>query len=140
MIGKAGWCGAMQVVDLSALSEGLALFKTGMEGLRSAFQFAKEIKGSLPDDKADEVGKALERSEQQFAHAEAQIAKGLGYELCHCHVPPTPMLTVGWKTRPPTGPVHRCPKCGITDNAGMGWSPTEVIAARADATLSPKQP
>ena len=124
------------VIDMASLAEGLAIFKNGMDGVRTAFDFAKEIMGALPADRAVEIGHALERSEEQFAIAEAQIAKGLGFELCHCGFPPTPMLTVGWKTLQKPGPVHRCPKCGITDNGGVGWNPTEIISARADASLS----
>ncbi len=121
-------------MDAVSLAQGLAIFKSGMDGLRSAIQFAKELRGSLPSEKSDEVTQALDRSEEQFAIAEAQIAKGLGFELCHCAFPPTPMLTVGWISRGTIErAVHRCPKCGITDNAGWGYTPTEAIAARADA-------
>src|ERR1700737_18245 len=43
-----------------------------------------------------------------------EIAKALGYELCKCEFPPTPMLTVGeLNGRPKTGPVYECPKCGF---------------------------
>jgi hypothetical protein len=126
------------MMDLPELAAGLAVFKSGMEGIRSAFQVFRDIKGTLPADKAAEVGKALERSEEQFAIAEAQIAKGLGYAMCHCAFPPTPMLTVGWITKNSAGSVvHRCPKCGVTDNRGIGWAPTKAISALADATLAP---
>ena len=124
------------MVDMASLAEGLAIFKSGMDGIRAAFLMANEIKQSLPAGRAAEVGEALKRSEEQFAIAEAQIAKGLGFELCHCAYPPTPMLTVGRKHRLSTGPVHRCPKCGNTDNDGTGWTPTVEISARADAALT----
>jgi hypothetical protein len=125
------------VIDLASLADGLVIFKSGMDGIRSAFQLARDVMGGLPADKATHLSEALQRTEEQFAIAEAQIAKGLGYELCHCAFPPTPMLTVGWKERDQSGPVHRCPKCGITDNAGVGWNPTDIISARAEAWLSP---
>lgn len=48
------------MVDAASLAQGLAVFKSGMDGLRSAFQFAKDIRTSLPSDRSDEVGQALE--------------------------------------------------------------------------------
>jgi hypothetical protein len=54
-------------------------------------------------------------AESSAAIVEAQVLKALGYELCKCEVPPTPMLTVGHRI--PRGqsrsePVYECPKCG----------------------------
>ena len=37
---------------------------------------------------------ALTTASSNTAIAEAQIAQALGYQLCHCQFPPTPMLTV----------------------------------------------
>jgi hypothetical protein len=120
------------MVDLTSLTEGIALFKSGMEGIRSALGMWRDIRGALPDGaKRDEVTRALEQSERQLQFAEAQIAKGLGFTLCHCDNPPTPMLTVGWIERGMNrAAVHRCPKCGITDNGGSAWTTTEEIKAR----------
>jgi hypothetical protein len=121
------------MADLPSLSEGIALFKSGMEGIRTALGIWRDIRGAIPDaSQREEVTRALEESEQQLRIAEAQIAKGLGYTLCECEFPPTPMLTVGWIERPAESAraVHRCPKCGITDNAGWGWTSTESIKQR----------
>ena len=127
-------------MDIQSLSDGLALFRSGMDGVRSALGTWRDIRGLLPDDKAGEIDRALETSEEQLRIAEAQIAKGLGYTLCHCLFPPTPMLTVGWKSARgpanPGGPVHRCSKCGITDNNGTTWAPTAILADRAADRLS----
>ena len=64
------------------------------------------MRGAMPaGSQRDEVTRALEQSEQQFRIAEAQIANGLGYALCECQFPPTPMLKVGWlngRGSPPT--------------------------------------
>ena len=59
------------MLDVTALAEGMAIFKAGMEGLKVAFGLAKDIRSSLPADKQAEVSKALELSEQHFAFAEA---------------------------------------------------------------------
>jgi hypothetical protein len=43
---------------------------------------------------------ALDQAEAAAKFAEAQIAKALGYDLCKCQFPPTPMLTVGYFRKP----------------------------------------
>jgi hypothetical protein len=129
------------MAELAAINEGIALFKSGMEGIRSAFGIWKDIRGALPEgSKRDEVTRALEQSERQLQIAEAQIAKGLGYSLCQCEFPPTPMLTVGWinfRGTPANAgrAVHRCPRCGITDNGGWGWAPTAGLREHAATRL-----
>jgi hypothetical protein len=120
--------------DLTSITEGIALFKSGMDGIRSAFGIWKDIRATLPEgSRRDEVTRALEQSERQLQIAEAQIAKGLGYTLCECEFLPTPMLTVGWIERGGNRAVHRCPKCGITDNGGTGWTTTEEISERSQS-------
>jgi hypothetical protein len=131
------------MADLTSLAEGIALFKSGMDGIRSAFSIWKDIRGAIPaGSQRDEVTRALEQSEQQFQIAEAQIAKGLGFTICECAFPPTPMLTVGWingrsVAGNPIRAVHRCPRCGIVDNGGWPWTPTAALKAHADSVLSP---
>ena len=71
------------VVDAGSLATGLALFKSGMDGFRSAIAAFKEIRNLAPTEKQAEFDKAIEQSEKQFKIAEAQIAQGLGYKLCH---------------------------------------------------------
>lgn len=127
-------------MDLQSLSDGLALFRSGMDGVRTALGTWRDIRGLLPDDKAGEIDRALETSEQQLRIAEAQIAKGLGFSLCNCQFPPTAMLTVGWLNSrgrdTPSRPVDRCPKCGITNNGGWAWTPTVALADRAAVRIS----
>jgi hypothetical protein len=119
------------MADPISITAGIALLKSGLESARTAFGLWKDLRGTLPEgSKRDEVTRALEQSEQQLQIAEAQIAKGLGYTLCECDFPPTPMLTVGWIERGGNRAVHRCPRCGITDNGGDGWTTTEEIKAR----------
>jgi hypothetical protein len=120
------------MVDITSLTEGLALFKSGMDGLRAAIGIARDIRGVIPEAQRNEVNRALEQSERQLQIAEAQIAIGLGYTLCECEFPPTPMLTVGWIERGKNRPVHRCPRCGVIDNGGDGWTTTEEIRKRGE--------
>jgi hypothetical protein len=101
------------MVDITSLTEGLALFKSGMDGLRAAIGVARDIRGAIPEGQRNEINRALEQSERQLQIAEAQIAMGLGYTLCECEFPPTPMLTVGWIERGkeqagPPMPAMRC--------------------------------
>jgi hypothetical protein len=115
-------------VDIQGLSDSLALFKSGMEGMRGALTLWRDFKGTLPEGKREEVEKAIELSEKQLQLAEAQIAKALGYQLCTCTFPPTPMLKVGYCATltpiPERGlayqnrDVHECPKCHQTDARG----------------------
>jgi hypothetical protein len=115
--------------DLKFLAEGFAALKSGMDGIRGALSLWKEIKGDGRSPPI-EVTHALEKSERQLQMAETQIAMGLGYTLCECTFPPTPMLTVGWIERGGNRAVHSCPRCGITDNGGVGWTRSEEIKQR----------
>ena len=128
------------MADRTAITEGIALFKSGMEGIRSAFGIWRDMRGAIPEgSQRDEVTRALEQLEQQFKIAEAQIAEGLGYTLCECVFPPTPMLTVGWMNGNSTTvsgrAVHRCPRCGIVDNGAWDWKPTAALKEHADSRL-----
>lgn len=111
-------------MDLAALAEGVAVFKSGMDGLRVALGIVRDVKGELPERAKEQLSLALEQSEQALRIAESQIALGLGFPLCHCEYPGTPMLTVGKQRRPRLSPVnsglefiplHECPRCRITD-------------------------
>ena len=111
------------MVDPIALASGIATAKTAFDALRTAIGLVKDTKDLLPkDEKTATITAALATAESSSRMAEAEIAKALGYELCKCQFPPTPMLTVGYFDRPVGGhkasdPVYECPKCG-SDNAG----------------------
>ncbi len=112
------------------MSDELILAKSAIETLRSLFGLFKDAKGVLPDSpekRAIEV--SIEASEGQLAVAEAQIAQSLGYTLCRCSFPPTPMLKIGYRdvldgTRSHAD-VYECPKCH-QDDAGP-WAFTRKI-------------
>src|SRR5258708_26355240 len=74
---------------------------------------------------------ALATAESSSRIAEAEVAKALGYELCKCQFPPTPMLTVGSIDNPEMklrGPVFECPRCGF-NTAGV-WNYTRIAPLR----------
>jgi hypothetical protein len=106
--------------DPVAIVSGIAAVKTTLDAFRAAIGLLRETKDLLPnDEKTAPINAALAAAESSSRIAEAEIAKALGYELCKCEFPPTPMLTVGYHTRPTPGyrsgsPVFECPKCGIT--------------------------
>jgi hypothetical protein len=69
---------------------------------------------------------AITEAERTAGVAEAQVLRALGYQLCHCTIPPTAMLTVGFQTRgTDTGKtVHECPKCNRNSAAPYGFQRT----------------
>lgn len=116
--------------DAGALGIGMEHVRAGIETLRSVFGLMKDAKDALPagDDKMA-IGAAIDTSARQLQFAEAELAKALGYRLCHCQFPPTPMLTVGHsnaRSQPP-GPVHECPKCHADTSAPFTFTRTRTI-------------
>ncbi|MGE4062725.1 MAG: hypothetical protein AB7E79_05100 [Rhodospirillaceae bacterium] len=98
------------------------------------FRNAPGAPTALENKAADE---ALQQAEVAAKVAEAQLAKALGYQLCHCAFPPTAMLTVGAR-RPRGGepriePVFECPACGYNTARTMPYDriapPREAPAA-----------
>ena len=109
------------MIDPITIAGGIATAKTAFEALRTAIGLVNDTKNLLPkDEKTEVIAAALATAESSSRIAEAEIAKALGYELCKCQFPPTPMLTVGYfagAAGHKTGdPVFECPKCGA-DNA-----------------------
>ncbi len=94
---------------MAGLLEGLAAAKTGFDLLRTALGAVKDAKELLPTDQKEAVAATIEASERQFALAEAEIAKGLGYDLCKCQFPPTIMLRAGYMRDGTI--VYECPTC-----------------------------
>ncbi|MEY9184981.1 hypothetical protein [Bradyrhizobium sp. USDA 313] len=128
----------MPIDDPNTWSQGAMAFKSIFEGLRSAISMLREIRGASAGDGKNEesqlIEAALDKASKATAIAEAEVAKALGYELCKCEFPPTPMLTVGSidnlaaKLR---GPVFECPRCGF-NTAGM-WSYNRIAPPRSPA-------
>ena len=113
-------------VDLASITAGVAAVKSGFDTLRTAISLVKDVQGILPEgEKKEAVAASLTEAGRQLRLAEAQIAQGLGYKLCRCEFPPTPMLDIGdfrnamgLRTR-----VHECPRCKRTDGPS-GWTKT----------------
>jgi hypothetical protein len=116
----------MPLDDPATWSQGALAFKSIFDGLRSAISMVREARGGQGDGKETIlIEAALEKANAATAIAEAEVAKALGFELCKCQFPPTPMLTVGSRTphgpdRQKVVPVYECPKCGF--NTAGGWS------------------
>jgi hypothetical protein len=117
-------------MDLAAITAGLAAAKSGFETLRTALGLVKDAQGMLPaGERKDAVARTLEEADKQVRLAEAQIAQALGYKLCRCAFPPTPMLAVGYTPGLVREVVHECPRCRENDASpsvrgkGGPWGP-----------------
>lgn len=98
-------------MDIEALRTGLSL-------LTSAIGLAKQAKEMLPESKEKKsVEEGLERAERSTKIAEAEIARGLGYQICRCTFPPQIMLKTGFSRE--YGDHFQCPRCPST------WPPQE---------------
>lgn len=121
----------MPIDDPGSWAQGAAAIKTAFESLRSAIGLVKDVRslggGSEQQQKAIDV--ALTTASSSTAIAEAEVAKALGYELCKCEFPPTPMLTVGYRTPYGKGTVvetvYECPKCGYCTAGGWAFARTK---------------
>ncbi len=91
-------------------AEALAFFATGMKAIKDTFSALKTAKELLPDNRNKvEISKTIDEAEHNFKIAEAQIAQGLGYEICQCKFPPVIMTNVEniGDTK-----IFKCPECG----------------------------
>jgi hypothetical protein len=118
----------MPIDDPSSWAQGATALKTMFDSFRSAIGMLKDVRslGGGTDQEQKAIDTALATASSSAAIAEAEIAKALGYELCKCEFPPTPMRTVGYLRRPAAGPetgapVYECPKCGITTAGPYGY-------------------
>ena len=105
----------------------MALAKSGFETGRTALGMLKDLLGLIPSgEKKEAATRTLEEADRGIRLAEAQVAQALGYPLCRCTFPPTPMLAVGYWPRPSGRKevVHECPRCrqndGLPQPSGVG--------------------
>jgi hypothetical protein len=138
-------------MDIAAIATGMTLAKTGFDTLRIALGLVKDIQQVLPDEKKEVVARTLEEADTQLRLAEAEIAKALGYSLCRCEFPPTPMLKIGYRfaldhfersalinmtqaghaSSPSAFAINERPKCGKDDAGGQQYhrtAPPRVMA------------
>ena len=90
------------MLDLKIFSEGVSLLGTVMSTIKSVIDI-------LPKREKEDVLQKLQEVEEKLQLAQAQTAKGLGYELCRCTWPPQIMLHAGDAEY---GEKFRCPACG----------------------------
>lgn len=125
-------------MDLASITAGVVAVRSGLDTVKGAVDLLKQAKDLLPSGKEkDKAARALEDAVDKLAEGEAAVAKALGYSLCRCEFPPTPMLLVGhirvmhlnavdrgvaMQIQINAGgsitgsvPVHQCPKCQTTD-------------------------
>jgi hypothetical protein len=124
-------------MDFATITAGIAAARTGLDTIKTAVGMVKEAKDMLPNgEQKDKTARALEDAALKLAEGESAVAQALGFNLCRCEFPPTPMLMVGHvrimslthhdrqlamarqvKHGGMTGSVavHECPKCKTTD-------------------------
>jgi hypothetical protein len=125
-------------MDFTSISAGMAALKAGLDTAKTALGIVKDAKDMLPSsDQKQRIETALAHANEKMAESEAGVANALGYTLCRCQFPPTPMLLVGHipivrlngidkgqalsrKSKAGGGmtgsvPVHECPRCRTTD-------------------------
>ena len=122
----------MPIDDQSTWAEGIDAFKTAIENIRSAIGMVKNVRSGT-DQQQKAIDNALREARLKTVIAEAQLAKALGYALCKCNYPPTPMKTVGYMTsnqgNHQTGDlVYECPKCGY--NTAAPWDYKRIAPDR----------
>ena len=102
-------------------STALITLKAAIDLYRTAKAAFFDALNHLPEGKDKEAAaQSLEEAEKATQLAEASIAQALGYELCRCEFPPTPMLKIGYMSPRgdrPLKDVYEFPKCQ-QNNAG----------------------
>ena len=159
-VGSLGPTIGQHSMNFTAITAGAEAVRSGLGILKTALGIAKDAKELLPDgDQKKRVGDVLEIAARRLGDGEAAIADALGYQLCRCQFPPTPMLRVGHLPYARligmdmetvlaqharaggvlTGAVavHRCPKCAQTDAPGYPDFMRDSEATRDRQAFSP---
>jgi hypothetical protein len=118
----------MPIDDPASWVAGATALKTAFDSFRSAIGLVKDVQslGGATEQQKATIDSALATAISTAAIAQAEIAKALGYELCKCDFPPTPMRTVGYFSRRLANhsegdPVYECPKCGYSNAGPYGY-------------------
>jgi hypothetical protein len=121
----------MPLDDPAAWMQGATALKAGFDTLRSAISMLRDLRSTGGGSKKEQeaIDAALTIASSNTAIAEAQLAQALGFELCKCEFPPTPMTTVGYFQKMHPGhkigdPVYECPKCGYSNAGPFGFHRT----------------
>ena len=110
--------------------QALTSLKEGFDAIRAAIGLARDVKQltQASEKESEALDEAIGQAENSIKVAEAKLAQALGYELCRCAFPPTPMLKIGYRHE--RGPsqtivnVHECPNCKSTDAGGHTFQRT----------------
>jgi len=73
-------------MDMSDISAWLDASKTAVELLKAAYPLIPK------GEKRDEIEAKVRMAEDILRKSDAKLAKDLGFHLCQCRFPPTPML------------------------------------------------
>jgi hypothetical protein len=126
-------------LDPNTVAQGANAFKAIFDTLRSAIGLLKDMRASSAGSEEQHklVDEALEQAAAATKIAEAQVAKALGYELCKCDFPPTPMRTVGYHIRGLTdsNPIYECPKCGYNTAGPFTYQRIAPPRSQPEASL-----
>jgi hypothetical protein len=119
----------MPLDDPNTWAQGAGALKSAFDAIRGLLGVVKDVRGLANPEQAKAITAAADQVEAAAKIAEAEIAKALGYEICKCQFPPTPMLAVGYHTRNLAGHqlgefVYECPKCGLTTAGPFGFERT----------------
>ena len=75
-------------MDIDSLTKGFGLVTTAITALKS-------LKDLIPSgDKKLDIEIKLDEAEENMKIAQAEIAKGFNYQLCHRHFPPGIMIEI----------------------------------------------
>ncbi|PDT50418.1 hypothetical protein [Sinorhizobium fredii] len=119
----------MKYFDPESFSRNAGAAEMAFDAIRGLLGIFKEAKDLLPEDKREAAALAIESSTKQLAVAEAEVARVLGYELCHCVFPPTVMVAVGYQTS--TGlRIYECSKCGYNTAGRNQFTRLRYVTAK----------
>jgi len=113
--------------------------KTSIGAIGSAYDLIKKFRSSssAPTPQEEQViDQALITADTAAKMVHAEIAKALGYKLCLCSFPPTPMLTIGYQMNHAakrTDPVFECATCGYKTSGAFSYqriAPPRVLATQ----------
>lgn len=124
----------MPIDDPGSWSQGATAFKAIFDGLRSAISLVRDVQGAQPanEQQKELITAALLKAEDASKIAEAEVAKALGYELCKCEFPPTPMLSVGYMDvygkQGESKTVYECPKCRMLTSGPWAFTRKKTLS------------
>ena len=119
-------------------ADAMATFKATIDAVRAAIGLAKEANQLGIDSIAKSQAQlSLDKADNAVLLAEADLARALGYKICHCSFPPQVMLKVGRDAKSDRA-IHKCSKCGDqipTEKSIREWKSTSEIASEMGRSM-----